>query len=252
MPTPGGRPRLYADLAGWFPLLTAPEDYAEEAELYRRDLVAACSFEPRTMLELGCGGGNNASHLKQHFEMVLSDLSPEMLEVSRRINPGLEHVQGDMRTLRLGRSFDLVFAHDAVSYLLDEASVHRAVATAWEHLRPGGAALFAPDDFAETWRGATVSGGHDGPDGRGLRYVEWSHRTSTRAPVYENDFAYLLREADGSLRVEMDRHLCAAHPREAWLAAFRDAGFVDVRVIELQHSEVEPGRWFHLVGRKPA
>ena len=27
-------PRLYADLAGWYHLLTAPADYAEEAEIY--------------------------------------------------------------------------------------------------------------------------------------------------------------------------------------------------------------------------
>lgn len=33
--------RLYGDLAPWWPLLSAPEEYAEEAEVYRRVLVAA-------------------------------------------------------------------------------------------------------------------------------------------------------------------------------------------------------------------
>ena len=32
--------------------------------------------------------------------------------MSRSINPECEHVQGDMRTLRLGREFDAVFVHD--------------------------------------------------------------------------------------------------------------------------------------------
>ena len=75
-------PKLYTELADWFHVLTAPEDYAEEAEFYRRTLVSACEQKPRTLLELGSGGGNNASHLKQHFEMTLVDLAPEMLAVS--------------------------------------------------------------------------------------------------------------------------------------------------------------------------
>ncbi len=60
-------PLLYNDLAPWFHLLTAPEDYAEEAEFYRKVMVVACETPPRTILEIGIGGGNNASHLKAHF-----------------------------------------------------------------------------------------------------------------------------------------------------------------------------------------
>ena len=48
--------------------------------------------------------------MKRDFEMTLSDLSAEMLEVSRGINPELRHIQGDMRSLRLdGPKFDAVF-----------------------------------------------------------------------------------------------------------------------------------------------
>ncbi|MEA2702730.1 MAG: hypothetical protein QOD63_675, partial [Actinomycetota bacterium] len=68
------------------------------------------------MLELGSGGGHNAVHLVADFAMTLVDLSDQMLDVSRRLNPGCEHVVGDMRTVRLGRSFDAVFVHDAVDY----------------------------------------------------------------------------------------------------------------------------------------
>jgi len=57
-------PKLYADLAEWWPLLSAPADYAEEAAIYQRLLIDACERTPRTLLELGSGGGNNASHLK--------------------------------------------------------------------------------------------------------------------------------------------------------------------------------------------
>jgi hypothetical protein len=53
--------RLYGDLAGWWPLVSAPADYAEEAAFYRRVLVEASERSPATVLELGSGGGNNAS-----------------------------------------------------------------------------------------------------------------------------------------------------------------------------------------------
>ena len=76
--------------------------------------------DARTLLELGSGGGNNASHLKTRFDCTLTDISPEMLALSRSLNPECEHLEGDMRTLRLGREFDVVFIHDAISYLTTE------------------------------------------------------------------------------------------------------------------------------------
>jgi hypothetical protein len=68
-------PRLYRELAEWWPLLSAPAEYAEEAEDYRRLLVEGSGGEAREVLELGSGGGNNASHLKAHFRLTLVDLS---------------------------------------------------------------------------------------------------------------------------------------------------------------------------------
>ena len=112
--------RLYDEFASWFHLLTHPKDYEDEARYYGDELARACPGGPRRVLELGSGGGNNASHLKAHFTMTLTDLSGEMLAVSRGLNPECEHQVGDMRDLRLGRTFDAVFVHDAVAYLTTE------------------------------------------------------------------------------------------------------------------------------------
>ena len=90
--------RIYGDLAPWFHLLTAPTDYVVEAERYRT-LILEEVPDARTLLELGSGGGNNASHLKAHFACTLADVSPQMLTLSRDLNPDCEHVLGDMRTL---------------------------------------------------------------------------------------------------------------------------------------------------------
>src|SRR5688500_20281238 len=105
-------PRLYTELAHWYHLLTAPDEYGEEADFYWSCFVDAADTPPRTLLELGSGGGNMALHYKSHLDTtVLTDLSENMLSLSKTINPELEHVQGDMRTLRLGSTFDSVLGH---------------------------------------------------------------------------------------------------------------------------------------------
>ena len=52
-----GAPRLYADLADWFHLLTAPTDYAAGAAHALRVFTEALGERPATILELGSGGG---------------------------------------------------------------------------------------------------------------------------------------------------------------------------------------------------
>src|SRR5919106_6913213 len=90
----GAQPRLYTDLADWFHLLTAPADYDEEAAFFLRLFGEALGAPPGTLLELGSGGGNMASHYKRVVPRVtLSDLSPRMLALSARLNPECEHVQ---------------------------------------------------------------------------------------------------------------------------------------------------------------
>src|SRR4029450_640196 len=129
--------RLYGDLAPWFHLLTSPSDYDVESARYERLILEAVP-DARTLLELGSGGGNNASYLRERFTCTLSDLSPQMLTLSRELNPGCEHVLGDMRTLRLGRTFDAVFVHDAIAYMATEDDLRDCMGTAVAHTRAGG------------------------------------------------------------------------------------------------------------------
>src|ERR671914_2628182 len=185
--------RLYSDLAEWFHLLTAPADYAEEAAEIVRLAESHGQGELQTLLELGCGGGNNASHLRARFECTLTDLSEEMLAVSRGLNPECEHAAGDMRTLRLGRTFDVVLAHDAVSYMTSELDLRAAFETAFIHTRPGGVAVFLPDWTRETLVEGTRTGGHDG-GGRALRYLEWVRDPEPGDSTYEVDYLIGLRE----------------------------------------------------------
>lgn len=242
--------RLYSDLAEWWPLMSAPEDYVEEAAFYAETLIRGCRRRPRTLLELGSGGGNNGVHMKRHFEAVtLVDLSPGMLVHSRRHNPECEHVVGDMRTVRLERVFDCVFVHDAVTYMTSEEDLRRAMVSAFVHCAPGGAALFAPDALKETFQPGTECGGHDG-DSRSMRYLEWSWDPDPADTTSIVDYVYTLRDADGTVRVVHDRHLEGLFPRETWLALLRDVGF-EPEVVPFDHSELEAGSYELFLARRP-
>jgi SAM-dependent methyltransferase len=242
-------PSLYEALADWWPLMSAPTEYAEEAEKYAALLLDACDTAPRSLLELGSGGGNNALHMKKHFaEVVLVDPAPGMLAVSRQLNPDCTHIEGDMRSVRLHREFDCVFVHDAICYMTRADDLARAIETAYVHCRPGGAALFCPDYVTETFRSGTDHGGHDG-DSRSLRYLEWVFDPDTNDSWYIADYAFLLRDADGTARVVHDRHVEGLFPRNEWLRLLNDAGF-DARAVPFEHSEVEVGTTELFVARR--
>jgi trans-aconitate methyltransferase len=241
---------MYDELAEWWPLISAPEDYAEEAAFFRGVIDTACAGPVREVLELGSGGGNNASHLKKHWRMTLVDLSPGMLAVSRKLNPECEHVEGDMRTVRLGREFDAVFVHDAVTYLTNEADVRAAIETAFVHCRAGGAAIFVPDATRESFRPYTDHGGHDGA-GRSLRYLEWCRDPDPADTEDTTDYVFLLDDGD-SIRVVHDRHTGGLFSREDWLRWLRDAGF-EASAVPFHHSEFEADEWIEVfVGKRPA
>lgn len=216
---------LYGELADWYPLLTPVGDYAEEAAYYRHLFEAHCHGPLRTLLDLGCGGGHVAAYLKTTLSGTLVDRSPAMLAVSQRLNPECEHRQGDMRTLRLGRQFDGVLLHDAVSYMATREDLARAIATAYVHTAPGGVALFQPDFVAETFASGTETGGSDA-DGRALRYLEWRWVPDAGGGnTYVTDMAYLLRDASGAVEVRHDRHRMGLFPKAEWLELIGAAGF---------------------------
>ena len=245
----GDLPRLYRDLAEWWPLLSAPDEYAEAAEFYRQAMVSAAAVSPKTLLELGSGGGNNASFLKRHFEMTLVDAAPAMLEVSRQLNPECEHVPGDMRSLRLGRQFDAVFIEDAIGYMTSEDDLRCALRTAYQHCKPGGVALFAPDHTRETFKASTRHGGHDRED-RSLRYLEWTWDPDPGDSTYLSVMIYLLREGSDRVRCVEDRHVLGLFRRDDWLRLIAEVGF-EPRSMPFEHREIEPGPWEVFLGLKP-
>lgn len=216
-------PLLYGELVPFYHLLDPLEDHADEGEAFGEVLRAAVPGA-RSLLELGAGAGHGAHYVKAYFEqMTLCDISAPMLARSRVLNPECEHVESDMRTTKLGRTFDCVLIHDAIAYLATQDDLRATAVTMFEHLVPGGAALLIPDCVKETFKESHDD--HAADDGeRSLRCISWSHDPDPTDEVHLTDFAFLLRE-NGEVRAVHDRHEFGLFTTETWLAVCRSAGF---------------------------
>ena len=237
--TPPELPGMYVEAAPWWPLLSPPEEYAEEAE-YLRGLLAGASINVREVLDLGSGGGHLASHLTSHLDVCLVDLSPAMLEVSRRLNPEAEHICADMRTWRGDRMFDAVILHDAIDYMATREDLASGLATAYAHCRPGGVVVALPDHTQETYSASTGHGGIDGVDGRGARFLEWSWDPDPDDDTITTHYVMTLRERDGSVRIVHDEHVTGLFSISTWVELLERAGFDPVAAIEPAEPDVAP------------
>ncbi len=220
-------PRLYTDLAALWTLVSPPEGYAAEAVHWREALRAHLGEGRHHLLELGVGGGNNLSHLTDDFDATAVDASEAMLVNSRRLNPGVTHHVGDMRSVRLGRTFDAVVIHDAIGYLTSEDDLRRTFETAAAHLRPGGLLVCAPDWYRETFEGPRASlhgprGSVEG--GPSVTFLEYAYDADPADTTMQVVYVFLVHRG-AEVEVVEDRHTLGLFPRGTWLARMEEAGF---------------------------
>ena len=150
---------VFSSYARYYDLLYKDKDYAAEAA-YIHQLIGTFAPGTKTILELGCGTGIHASILAAHgYHIHGIDRSEEMLESAARraaqldkdISQRLAFSSGDIRTARVGTTFDAVISlFHVISYQTSLEELKAAFSTARAHLEPGGIFIF---DF---WYGPAV------------------------------------------------------------------------------------------------
>lgn len=153
-------PIFAQDYARLYDAMYATKDYTRECDAID---AAIRRFGDggayRTVLDLGCGTGNHALPLaRRGYDVTGADLSGEMVARARRKAAeggiGARFEQGDMRTVHIGRTFDVALVmFAALGYLITDADVSAGLANVRRHLRPGGLLVLdvwnAPTVFAE-------------------------------------------------------------------------------------------------------
>lgn len=217
--------RLYTDLAWLWPLWgDATEEYADYCQHVTAQIRRYAQRPVNNLLDLGCGGGKNVLNLKQAFEVTGLDLSPTMLAQAKHLNPECVFVEGDMRSCRLGRTFDAVLMDDAISHLNCLPDFTAAFRTAHEHLNPGGVLVVTPDVTTESFVQNRTTVTPSARTGVEVVFVENLYDPDPRDEHYETTILYLIRE-QGQLRIETDRWTMGLFSLDTWRAVLRETGF---------------------------
>ena len=254
--------RMYTDFAEIWPLISHHSDYEFEAKHWRSALTAELGQGRLRILEMGVGGGNNLHHIlypqcdgrpsadaacngahmrndaPAHDASVV-DPSDKMLANCKLLNPSAKQHIGTMQSVRLGEKFDAVLIHDAVCYLVSEDEIRSTVETARAHLRDGGVLIMAPDWYAETYPGTQLNAGIRRDISPEFASIEFDHDPNPNDTLLESIFVYIIKNPDGSARVEEDRHITGIFPLTTWLSLMEEAGF---RAKRLPYPVHEDGR----------
>ena len=211
----------YNELAWVDTVLAGPDEYEEECRTYVKLIRKTASTPPRTLLHLGSGAGGHDQVLKRYFTVTGVDLSRGMLEIARAAHPDISYIEGDMRSVRLGKQFDAVVIPDSIDYMVTPDDLRQAMQTAAEHLRAGGVLLIAAKT-AESFRDNNFVYSGEKGDVQ-VTVFENNYINPYRPNTYEAALAYMIRRR-GEFSCFTERHVLGLYDRAVWEKLFQDAG----------------------------
>lgn len=134
-----------------------PEPNDETPAMCRRMFERYLPAPPTSVLDIGCGTGRDLRSLRRTCpDCVGIDLLPQVIEYARSQAGNIDFRVGDMRNVRLGRSFDAIVCFgSALLYALTNEDISNVLATFAAHAHGGtilildmrNAAAFFGDGF---------------------------------------------------------------------------------------------------------
>ncbi len=184
---------VFGSYSRYYDLLYRDKDYGAEAQFIGQ-LIQAHAPKAQTVLELGCGTGNHAVRLAQagyqlhgvdRSDTMLTQAQARLADLTPELAAQLAFSQGDIRSVRLNQTFDVVLSlFHVISYQTTNPDLLAAFATAKAHLKPGGILIF------DIWYGPAVL----------------SDRPALRVKRMEDDAIQVTRIAEPVM-----------HPNENWV-----------------------------------
>jgi len=209
---------LYDAIYGTF------KDYATEADAIA-ELIRATHPNTRTILDVACGTGEHARHLRlRHgFSVDGIDLDAGLLAIARRKVADAHFVVADMAAFDLARGYDVVACmFSSIGYLKTIARVTEALVCFRRHLNPQGIVILEPwfqPGVLRVGSGATRSVQVDE-----LR-VERTSDTAVAGRLSTVTFTYHIESASGA-QTAREVHELGLFTVDEMLGSFRDAGLV--------------------------
>lgn len=198
------------------------KDYAAEATAIST-LVRAAHPNARTILDVGCGTGEHALHLRKCHGFAVDglDRDRELLAVAREKVPDARFFEGDMADFDVGHRYDVVMClFSSIGYLKALERVTAALRCFRRHLAEDGMIV------VERWFAPGVL--RDGPGSTrraevgGVRVERTSH-TTVEGRFSTLTFNYRFEDASG-VHVAREVHELGLFTQEEMLASFEEAG----------------------------
>ena len=202
------------------------KDYAAEADAIAT-LVRASHPGSSTILDVGCGTGEHALHLRQRYGFAVDGLDRDagLLAVAREKLPDARFFEGDMASFDVGHRYDVVMClFSSIGYLQTLERVTAALRCFRRHLAEGGVIIVEP------WFAPGVL--RDGPGSTrraeaGGVHVERTSHTTIEGRLSRLFFDYRIEDANG-VRVAREVHELGVFTHDEMMASFREAGLAAV------------------------
>ena len=195
---------LYGELAKYYDLIYSFKDYKRESVRIKALVSKYKMSEGKELLDVACGTGQHLEYLKDEFSCMGVDISNEMLEVAMKNVEGVVFKQADMRTLSLGKEFDVITClFSSIGYVKTYANLRRTIRNFSKHLKNGGVVLIEPW-FSKTtfYPGSPHMTTYDGKDIKIARL----NVSELRGSLSVIDMHYLIAKRGEVVKHFVDRH----------------------------------------------
>ena len=144
--------RLYAESVPYYDAIYdavydphSGKDYGAESKRLRAFIGRYKRSDGTSLLDVAVGTGRHIYYLKAWFDVEGLDINRKMIRLAQARNPRVKFHQGDMRTFKLRKQFDVITClFSAIGYMTTLAKLRAAVRNMSQHLKPGGVLIVEP------------------------------------------------------------------------------------------------------------
>ena len=136
---------LHNQLSKYYDKVYSYRDYLDEAVRLQNLIIKYLESGGNALLDVACGTGLHLKHLKDDFSCTGVDVSKAMLKIARKNVKGVTFKEADMKTLKLGKQFDVITCLlSSIGYVKTAVSLEKTVRNFSQHLNKGGLVLIEP------------------------------------------------------------------------------------------------------------
>ncbi len=214
--------QLYGKYAKYYDKIYEKFDLEKESDFIKRVADKHKSSEGYLLLDVACGTGRHVEFLKNYYNILGVDISPEMLRIAESKFPEVEFILGDMKKLDIEEKFDVVLCmFSAVNYNTTIEELKTTITSFYNHLKNGGILIFDLGINLENWIEGLVSVDTVVDENFKLARICQSHLDDG---IFNADFVFLIKEND-KLDFDIDQHELGVFGIEDVVELMDDVGF---------------------------